>query len=49
MKKMVSIICLMLFACSVSFTVAWAEEGKPEAKKEAAVKMDEKEKAEENK
>jgi uncharacterized membrane protein YgcG len=50
MKKVISIICLVAFICTVSFAAAWAVEKKvdvkPDAKKEAVVEPTAKEKAE---
>lgn len=47
MKKMLWLICLLMFATAVSFSPVWAEEKKADAKKEAAeVKLDKKQTAE---
>jgi hypothetical protein len=45
MKKTLLILLAMVFVCTLSFAGAWAQDKKPEAKKEAAATMDAKEKA----
>ena len=45
MKRTMLIALMMIFVCTLSFTALWAQENKPDAKKEAAATMDAKEKA----
>ena len=45
MKKIICIICLMMFVCGMSFSVLWAQDAKPEAKQEAAATLSAKDKA----
>ena len=40
MKRNKWFICLMVFVCILSFTAVWAQEKKPDTKKEEALKLD---------